>query len=528
MSFGRCLILSWLCAGLLQAACLLPIGSAAPQEIPIEPLPPGVVIETVVPDAKNLVAMDFTPDGRLLYTERISDYTGGTYRGYVRVVENDQLQPDPVYAFPVLHEGERGLLGLAVDPNFAVNHFVWVYFSRYSAQMDCGSNYKNRVVRFVLNDDNTLAGEPETMGCFPINRYETIHNGGNLHFGPDDKLYISVGNNDAKNDAVDPAQDLGSPLGKLHRFNGTGPLSVPGDNPFPGSSIYAYGLRNSFDFDFDPISGQIFATENGDACDDEINRLLPRGNYGWRPNYPCDDGAPDPQYNTIPPLTYWSSSIAPTGLTFYRGDLIPEWKNDLFMCAYKNSSTALHHFKLNAARTAIVAHTTLSDTINHQPLHCRTDVLTGPDGALYYSEGGGYYNGPIQRLTRRSSLALSSVSTAPAAVQAGEWLTYTVNVRNVGTQANTFALTATLPAEVAIQAVDSGLTFDADHVYWSDVLTSAQTLSARFSVQVTSAITIPYLLTTPIEITAPDTQPVNLVALSMINGQAVFLPVLRN
>jgi hypothetical protein len=111
LSFRRRLILSWLCAGLLLAAFLLPIGTAAPNEIPIEPLPPDVVIETVVPAAKNLVAMDFTPDGRLLYTERISTYANGTWLGYVRVVKNGELLP-PVYAFPVLHEGERGLLAL--------------------------------------------------------------------------------------------------------------------------------------------------------------------------------------------------------------------------------------------------------------------------------------------------------------------------------------------------------------------------------------------------------------------------------
>ena len=364
------------------------------------------------------------------------------------------------------------------------------------------------------------------VGCFPVNQpapgiFVTIHNGGNLHFGPDGKLYISVGNSDDKNDAVDPAQDLGSPLGKLHRFNAAAPLSTPGDNPFSGSSIYAYGLRNSFDFDFDPISGQIFATENGDACDDEINRLLPRGNYGWRPDYPCDDATgPNLAYNTIPPLIYWTSSIAPTGLAFYRGDLIPEWKNDLFMCAFKDSSTALHHFKLNAARTAIISHTIIAGT------QCRTDVLTGPDGALYYSEGGGYYDGPIKRLTRRSSLIFSSVSTVPAVVNAGDRLTYTVNVRNVGTLSTTFTLTATLPAEAALPAVDSGLTFDVDHVYWSGVLTSTQTLSARFSAQVTAAITNPYLLTLPIEIKAPSAQPVNLTALAVINGRAVFLPMI--
>jgi hypothetical protein len=97
----------------------------------------------------------------------------------------------------------------------------------------------------------------------------------------------------------------------------------------------------------------------------------------------------------------------------------------------------------------------------------------------------------------------------------------------VGTLSTTFILTATLPAEAAIQAVGSGLTFDVDHVYGSGVLTSAQTLSARFSVQVTAAITIPYLLTTPIKITAPGSQPVNLVPQALINGRTMYLPVLR-
>ena len=520
--------------GFFLAAFLLPISAAAPAEIPIEPLPPDVVIETVVPNVNQLVAMDFTPDGRLLYTERT---------GNLQVVANGQ-PPVTAYPFPVRTEGERGLLGVAVDPNFAANHFVWLYFTKYSTSSDCGGNIKNRVVRIALSDDNSVPLDPDTAGCFPIYQpapgyYVTIHNGGNLHFGPDGKLYISVGNSNEKTtDPNEPAQNLASSLGKIHRYNPTMPLSVPADNPFVNwpnadKSNYAYGLRNSFDFTFDPVSGQLFATDNGDECDDEINLIRPGYNYGWRVNYPqtplpCDDDVgPDPKYNTIPPLIHWTPSIAPTGITFYTGDVIPEWKNDLFMCAYKDSSTALHHFKLNAARTAIVSHTILSDTINHQPIQCRTDVLTGPDGALYYSEAGGYLSGPIKRLTRRSSLVFSSVSAVPAAVNAGERLTFTVNVRNLGTLSTTFALTATLPPEVSIVTLDSGLTFDVDHVYGSGMLTKSQTLSARFSVQVTAAITDPYLLTVPIEITAPNAQPVNLIALALINGRAVFLPVIR-
>ena len=110
----RRLIALCFCVGLFLAAFLQPIGAqrAAPQAVPIESLPPGVVIETVVPIAHQVVAMDFTPDGRLLYTERVSNIENGTYVGYVRVVQHGQLLSTPVFAFPVLQAGEQGLLGL--------------------------------------------------------------------------------------------------------------------------------------------------------------------------------------------------------------------------------------------------------------------------------------------------------------------------------------------------------------------------------------------------------------------------------
>lgn len=526
MSAGLRIVLAVLFFAIPLATIFTPIGSAAPQAIPIEPLPPGVVIETVVPAANQLVAMDFTPDGRLLYTERISAYENGTYVGYVRVVQNNQLLPTPVYAFPVQHEGEQGLLGITVDPDFAVNHSIWVYFTKQSGAVFC-HGVTNRVVRFILNDDNTVTSEPETLGCFPVSQpapgiWVTIHNGGNLHFGPDGKLYISVGNSDDKNDGVDPAQNLNSPLGKLHRVEPVWSLPAPSDNPFPGNTLYAYGLRNSFDFDFDPITHQIFATENGDACDDEINRLLPGYDYGWRPNYPCDDATgPNPAYNTIPPLIYWSPSIAPTGLTFYRGDLIPEWQNDLFMCAFKDSSTALHHFKLNAARTAIISHTIIAGT------NCRTDVLTGPDGALYYSEGGGYqqYNGPIKRLTRTTSFTPSTVAVNPVAVRTGEVFTYTIKVSHVGTLSNTFKLTATLSPSTTVESLSPGLVESSGVVTWTGLLNGIQAITGTIAVRVTDLLTLPYVITTPFTITAPTLPPVQLSTTTIVNGRLVFLPI---
>ncbi len=497
------------------------------ETVPYEALPPDVVIETVVANANQLVAMDFTPDGRLLYTQKT---------GAVRVVVNDVLQPSPVYDFSasIDTQGERGLLGLVVDPSFTGNNRMWVYLTR-----DRGSavpRYENRVVTFVLPPDNIVT-ETKSAKSFPVDFYNTIHNGGNLHFGPDGKLYVSVGNNDEVNQADDPAQDLSSPLGKIHRFAVGIPLNTPSDNPFPGNSIYAYGLRNSFDFDFDPVSGALFATENGEACDDEINRILPGYNYGWRPYYPpppCDDydGA-NPAYNTIQPLYFWTTSAAPTGLTFYRSDLIPEWKNDLFMCSYKDATTSIHHFKLDATRTTIVSHTVLSDTINHQPITCRTDILTGPDGALYYSEGGGYpeNNGPIKRLVRRTSVAESSMQVLTGRTVAGGDAAVAIQVRHRGTNTNSF--TVSVDASPQAQIADTQTTrgdvwlLSPNALEWSGTVNGTETVVATYTLSIATLPTSTYLLANTIQIDAPGATAVTLTPVLIVNGLTTYLPIMR-
>jgi glucose/arabinose dehydrogenase len=315
------------------------------------------------------------------------------------------VQPQPVISFRVDTCSERGLLGIAIDPNFTSNHYIYVYYTQASG---CAGTL-NKVVRFVERDGTgsdpvDIFTSPQTAGN---------HDGGNIHFGPDGKLYVTVG--DSAN--ATNSQDVTTKNCKIHRINPDG--SVPNDNPRfnrPGAlgSLYAIGVRNSFDFVFDPVvRGRMFASENGPGCDDEMNRIEAGFNYGWRANYPCDDANPDPAFNTIPPLWYVGSAgccVAPTGIEVYTGDQIPQWRNHLFMLNYKDS---IYHFYLNGDRTTLTAANRIAGTSGG------LDMQTGPDGALYFIEGGGYQAGALKRFVGPgkppAATATSTPSPAPAA-----------------------------------------------------------------------------------------------------------------
>ncbi len=342
----------------------------------MEDLPPGVYVETVLEGMHVPIAMVFDPSGRLFYTEK---------DGQVRLFANGKLQDAPVMQFKVNSEGERGLLGITLNPDFANNHYVYVY---YTCDVGDGcETLQNQVVRFTEHDG--IGSDPTTI--FVSKQSAPNHVGGNIHFGPDGMLYISIGEN------ADPpnSQNLKATQGKIHRINPDG--STPPDNPNfdePGAlpSIYAYGVRNSFDFTFDPlVKGRIFASENGPGCDDEMNRIEAGYNYGWRANYPCDDPHPDSDYNNINPLWYAGDDccVAPTGIVVYNGDSIPQWKGQVFMAVYVGN---MYHFTLNGDRTLVTSAGTLRD------ITANLDVENGPDGALWYIEGGGYSDGTLKRL----------------------------------------------------------------------------------------------------------------------------------
>jgi len=318
---------------------------------PPNPTPVPFRVVTFLPNANFPVTMAFAPDGRLFYNELRS--------GQVRIVQNGQLQVQPFATLAVDTSGERGLLGLALDPNFALNGFVYIYYS------DPGGFH--RLVRFteaggVGTNQTTLVDIPRSNGN---------HNGGNIGFGRDGKLYLTVG------DCGNPAnsQNNAEFCGKILRFNPNG--TIPADNPFgQASPAFNLGLRNSFDFTFHPSSGAIYASENGPSCDDEINRVVAGGNYGWRPSYPCGDM--DPQFTG--PLQRFNPVIAPTGIAFYTGTVFPQFRDSLFLVDFNNGR--VQRFAVNEAMQGQITQSEVVVTGGSGQL---LDIVQGPDGFLYFS-----------------------------------------------------------------------------------------------------------------------------------------------
>lgn len=323
------------------------------------------------------VALVFAPDGRLFYTEKVT--------GNVRVIDADgSSQLEAVITLPTNALQERGLLGITLDPDYAENAYIWVYHTAEGTARDYPSN---RVVRF--REENGVGSDPQIMLDVPITNGLLLHNGGNLRFDAQGRLYVSIGDyGDAAN-----AQNLAVPQGKIHRFAvGQDGLIPAAGNPFPDNSIWAYGLRNPFDFAFDPYSDAIFATENGPDCDDEINLILAGFNYGWREDYTCVGvgGVVDlPLY--MPPLLSYSPTEAPTGITVYAHQAAPAWDGSVFFCVWNFAK--LRRVVLDDSRQRITA---VSD-MDLGEAECRMDVVVSPDGDLFFTTVDAIYKLTVER-----------------------------------------------------------------------------------------------------------------------------------
>ncbi|HEU4835015.1 MAG TPA: PQQ-dependent sugar dehydrogenase [Pyrinomonadaceae bacterium] len=262
-------------------------------------LPAGFT-ETQINGLANPTAMEFAPDGRIFVCQQ-----GGS----LRVIKNGVLLSTPFLTLSVDANGERGLLGIAFDPNFASNNFLYVYYTVPSTPRH------NRVSRFTANGDVVVPGSEQIILELDNLSSATNHNGGAIHFGPDGKLYVAVGENANGSNA----QTLSNRLGKVLRINSDG--SIPADNPFfntatgANRSIWAFGLRNPFTFAFQPGTGRMFINDVGEVTWEEINDGIAGSNYGWNLS---EGPTTNPQFRS-PLFAYQHGGSATTGCAIAGG-----------------------------------------------------------------------------------------------------------------------------------------------------------------------------------------------------------------
>jgi glucose/arabinose dehydrogenase len=216
---------------------------------------------------------------------------------------------------------------------------------------------------------------------------DPYHNGGRILFGPDGDLYAIVGDgHDSSN-----AQDLSGNLrGKILRMTPAG--GVPSDNPIADSTIYAFGVRNSFGFTFDGDTGRLWETENGPECNDELNLIVAGGNYGWGPSENCSGQAPDDTNDSGPqpqiePKLWFGSTLGITGDAFCHGcGLGSQFEGQLFFGCVNDGM--LRRVALIAAGNDVNGGAV---NVLDSPNGAIYSMETGPDGRIYFSDFQGIY-----------------------------------------------------------------------------------------------------------------------------------------
>jgi glucose/arabinose dehydrogenase len=325
-------------------------------------------------------AMEFAPDGRLFVAQQ---------SGRLRVIKNGVLLPTDFVTLNVASNSERGLLGVAFDPNFAVNRFVYVYYTRATPLP-----IKNRVSRFTARGDVAKPGS-EVVILDDIASDAGNHNGGGIHFGLDDKLYVAIGDGGATSAN---SQSLGTLSGKLLRINSDG--SIPADNPFVGTpgargEIWAMGLRNPYTFGIDPETGKIHINDVGAGSWEEINVGAAGANYGWPQ---CEGTCADPNFTN--PVHAYTHAVgdAITGGAFYRASQFPsQYIGSYFFSDY-----------LGGWIKRLDPSNQVSDFWN--PQNGPVDLKVGPDGALYYLS---IFDAAVYKITFSNQSPTASFTATP-------------------------------------------------------------------------------------------------------------------
>lgn len=394
---GTSSLLAAVAAPLLLAACGPPPGKAETRApgAPVETQPPNgkgqtpaFPGQTRAPEAKAKVAYDvsdyvtglehpwglaFTPDGALLVTER---------PGRLRLFRDGRLSA-PIAGVPAVDaRGQGGLLGLALDPDFASNGRIYLAY----AEPPKGGRNNAAVARGQLV---TTGGAPRLEGVTVIYRQtpplaSTLHYGGRLVFGRDGTLFVTGGERSVTDGRMQ-AQRLDGTLGKVVRIHPDG--SIPKDNPFvgvPGArpEIFSIGHRNVLGAAINPTTGELWAVEHGARGGDELNIVRPGKDYGWPTIAYGIEYAGGPITGGITrkagmeqPIYYWDPVISPGGMAFYASDTAPAWKGSLFVTGLGSE----HLSRLSLQGDRVVGEERLLTGLGER----LRDVVVGPDGALY-------------------------------------------------------------------------------------------------------------------------------------------------
>ncbi len=336
------------------------------------------MLETVVSGLSTPVAFTFLPNNNVIINQK-----GGLSKIYT--LGNVLVDTFWNFTDSTVSNGERGLIGVCLDPNYSSNHYIYFYYN------DIRNLY--RIVRLTENNNR---GTNPFIVFSDTGLVNTVHVAGNIRFGPDNKLYISIGNNGVNA----YSQSLHTFKGKILRINSDG--TIPTDNPFYDDGnphtlnddrIWAYGLRNSFDFCFSPLNDSLYATENGDGNPDEINFIRKGKNYG----YPICSGYCFP-YNPLyqNPMTEIPGDgfgdYAPTGIMIYTGNQMPELYGKVIVVGDGLGDIFRGLIKCDLGNPpyndTIISKTILVD------INARTTLMQGSDGYIYILSLGGL----LQRL----------------------------------------------------------------------------------------------------------------------------------
>ena len=358
---------------------------------PVTAAPPeNFQVQQIVGSGLNQPSgFELAPDGRIFILQR---------EGQIRVVKDGVLLDEPFADLPSVASGDRGLIGIALDPEYNINnHYVYFYYT--------GLDLRNRLVRFDASTD---------VGQNPLVIYQTnspsqeLHVGGSIRFGPDGKMYFAVGDNGYPPNA----QNLSNPHGKILRINKDG--SIPVDNPFfgqPGTlpEIWAYGFRNPWRFQFDSATGRMYGGDVGDYSWEEVNRIVKGGNYGW----PQAEGMCTAICNSINPLYAYSrlaagDSVAVTGGPVYRGAMFPEeYQGDYFFGDYGQGFIRKMDLDEAGYNLGVTDFDPNAGTV--------VDLKVADDGSMYYLN---IYPGALYRVTYSTDSSLP-VANATADITKG-------------------------------------------------------------------------------------------------------------